>query len=575
MEIFIDTALLMVISAVLAIGAKMLRQPIVVSYMLTGILIGPAVLNIVHGGETMEIMSKFGIALLLFIVGLGLNANVIKEVGKASVIVGLAQVIVGTIFGAGIFKIAGLSLGHGILLGLAFSFSSTIIILKLLADKKQQHQLYGKLSIGVLLIQDIVAAAALLVVAASTKGGLSLVDLASLLLKGGLLVGLVLVASKYIIKPLESVLASSQELLFLFALGWAFGVAALFYKAGFSIEVGALFAGVMLASTNYASEIASRMRPLRDFFLIVFFISLGSTLNLASTGKIIVPAILISLSIIILKPFLVMILFGIMGYTKNTSFKAGLLQSQISEFSLILVLLATTSIGVSQDMLSLTTMVAIITITLSTYIINYSPSLYKVFERHLNIFERKKVKYEQHIGSDYDAIVVGYHKGGREFIKALKHSKFKVLVVDYDPDVIDELERKKINFLYGDITEPDLFDELDISKINLVVSTLTAYEPTNTMLKIMRRKNPSIMTILNTDNPVHAKLLYSHGADYVMLPHVVGGKKIAEFLDENGLNEEAFVRHRKRHLRRLNEDIKTEESSATGRKIGHLILKLK
>lgn len=575
MEIFIDIALLMVVSAILALGAKLLKQPIVVSYILTGILIGPAVLNVVHGSETIEIMSKFGIALLLFIVGLGLNASVIKEVGKASFSVGLMQILAGTVFGTVLFRLTGLSLGQAALLGLAFSFSSTIIILKLLVDKKQQNQLYGKLSIGILLVQDIVAALALLVVSASGKGGLSLVDLGFLSLKGFLLIGSILLFSKYIIKPLGNTLEASQELLFLFALAWALGVASLFYLAGFSLEVGALFAGVTLASTNYASEVASRMRPLRDFFLIVFFITLGSNLNLVSVGKLFIPALIISVSIIILKPFLVTVLFGIMGYTKNTSFKAGLLQSQISEFSLILILLAVNSIGLSQDLLSISTLIAIITITASTYLIHYSNSLYKNFERYLNIFERKKVKYEQKIGSDYDAIVVGYHKGGREFIKALKHNKFKVLVVDYDPEVIDELEKKKISFLYGDITEPDLLEELDASKIKLVVSTLTAYDTTNTMLKVMHRKNPSTMTILNADSPGHAKLLYSHGADYVMLPHVVGGKKIAEFLDENGLDEQAFIKHRKKHLKRINEDIKTEEKSVTGRKIGHLVLKLK
>ena len=543
--------------------------------MLTGILIGPAVLNIVHGSETIEIMSKFGIALLLFIVGLGLNAGVIKEVGKASVSVGLMQMLAGTFFGTILFKLTGLSLGQAILLGLAFSFSSTIIILKLLVDKKQQNQLYGKLSIGVLLVQDIVAALALLVVSASGKGGLSLVDLTYLFLKGGLLIILVLLFSKYIIKPLEATLTASQELLFLFALAWALGVASLFYLMGFSLEVGALFAGVMLASTNYASEVASRMRPLRDFFLIVFFITLGSNLNLVSASKMLIPALLISAGIVVLKPLLVTILFGIMGYTKSTSFKAGLLQSQISEFSLILILLAINTIGLNRDLLNISTLVAIITITASTYLIHYSNILYKIFERHLSIFERKKVKYEQKINSDYDAIVVGYHKGGREFIKALKHNKFKVLVVDYDPDVIDELEKKKISFLYGDITEPDLLEELDASKIKLVVSTLTAYDTTNTMLKVMHRKNSSMMTILNADSPSHAKMLYGHGADYVMLPHVVGGKKIAEFLDENGLNEKAFINHRKKHLKRINEDIKTEEKSVTGRKIGHLVLKLK
>lgn len=559
MDIFTQISILLAISAGFAVMARTMKQPIIISYILTGIVIGPAVLGVVHESEIINIMSKFGIALLLFTVGLGLSPSVVKEVGKTATIVGAIQVTFSTLLATLLLSLVGVGTGEAILLAISLSFSSTIIILKLLSDNKEQNQLHGKLTIGILIFQDILATIALVFIAASSRGGFSPLNLIILLVKGIALIALIMAFSRFVLSKMTTMLSQSHELLFLFSLAWAFGIATLFNKIGFSLEVGALFSGVALADMIYSSEIASKMRPLRDFFLIVFFISLGAELELGSVGSILLPAVLVSVAVIIFKPLIVTTIVGLFGYTKKTSFKAGITHTQISEFSLIMMVLASESGLVHKDVLTLVTMVAVITITVSTYLISYDDFLYKLFESHLSLFERRKVKFEQAYQSEFDAVVIGYRKGGREFIKALKDIKLKALVIDYDPEVIDELDRKNIPYVYGDVTQVDLLDEIDISEAKLIVSTITEFEPVSNLIDLLEaRTEKDTIIVANADTPQHAQELYDKGVNYVMMPHSIGGRKVAEFLQKNGLSKRSFEAHKKRHIKFIQDDIAEE-----------------
>ena len=249
---------------------RLIRQPLIIGYILTGIIVGPSFINIVNNNQTISVFANIGIALLLFIIGLGLNPRVIKEVGKVAAITGGLQIILTTALGFLAGRLFGYTKTESMIVGLALAFSSTIIVLKLLSDKKEQTRLYGKITIGVLLIQDIVAAAVLILVTARSEGSFSMSTFISLALKGALILIPLFLVSYLILPKLTKLIAGSQEFLFLFAIGWGFGAAALFEHFGFSIEVGALFAGVALANLPYAQEIASRLRPLRDFFVVLF-----------------------------------------------------------------------------------------------------------------------------------------------------------------------------------------------------------------------------------------------------------------------------------------------------------------
>jgi Kef-type K+ transport system membrane component KefB len=549
MTIFTELSYVIAVATAMALVMRLLKQPLIIGHIITGVIVGPSVLNLVQSTETFETFASLGIVLLLFIIGLGLNPKVIKDVGKVAVITGVAQVIGTTIIGIGIAMtgIVGLDFKSAVFVGLAMAFSSTIIILKLISDKKEQTRLYGKITIGMLLVQDILATMALVFVSASGDKGVSPTEI--LLLFGkSLLLGLVvyLIGSR-ILPRFQRLLSGSTEFLFLFALAWGFSVATLFDLIGFSLEVGALFAGVSLASLPYAQEISAKLKPLRDFFIVVFFISLGTHLGVDDIGSIIVPAIVLSLSVIIFNPAVIMVALGLQGYTKKTSFKAGMAMAQISEFSLVLVLLAERQGMISQQVVSMVTMVAIITIAISAYMIIYTDQIYYWLSERTKLFEHRRLEYEQ-AGEEYEIILFGYQKGGNEFVKLFKNMAKKYVVIEYNPDTVDRLSDREIPHIFGDATDIELLSEIDIEKTKLVVSTITDYETNKFIITEFSAINKSIVTVVQADSPEEAMELYAHGASYVMLPHYIGSEKISSFIKKNGFDKSEFDKHRDKHV---------------------------
>jgi Kef-type K+ transport system membrane component KefB len=548
-SIFAELSLVIAIAAGVALIMRLIRQPLMIGHILTGIIVGPSVLHLIKAPATIESFSNIGIALLLFIIGLGLNPRVIKEVGRVAGLTGLVQVGLTTLLGWAGGRLFGLSQNESLLLGLGLAFSSTIIILKLLSDKKEQSRLYGKIAIGLLLVQDILAMIALLFVSSQqASSGISLRQL-SLLLGKGLLIGVPLFyISNAVLPKLQKLIAGSQEFLFLFGIGWGFGVAALFAKAGFSIEVGALLAGVALASLPYAQEMGARLRPLRDFFVIVFFITLGTRLSFSSLEHLVPVIIFGSLVAIILKPLIVLIVIGALGYTKRTSFKTALATGQVSEFSLVLVILAGSKRLVPNDFIAAVTLIALITIAVSTYLMIYNDRMYQLSEKYLSLFERRKTHFEQESRQHYDMILLGYNKGGHEFLQVFKALKKRFVVIDYDPDMIEVLEHQKIDFLYGDAMDIELLEEAGLDKTKLVVSTISDHVTNIFLMNLLKKFNPYSIVILHAETVEQAFELYGLGATYVILPHHIGSEKISSFIRRNGLNKSGFKEYREKHL---------------------------
>jgi Kef-type K+ transport system membrane component KefB len=552
LHVFSEVSLLIVISAVIALFMRLLRQPLLIGYIFTGILVGPGLLNLAGEAELLRVMGEFGIALLLFIVGLGLNPKEIKEVGRVALLTGLGQVIFTSTIGFAIARMLGYEPTEAFYISVALTFSSTIIILKLLTDKREQNQLYGKISIGFLLVQDIVAAIALIVASAmGREGGLNLEGILELLYKGLAIFTGVFVFANVVIKRMTNFLSKSQELLFLFALAWGFGVGAVSLETGFSLEVGALLAGVALASMPYAQEIGSRLRPLRDFFIVVFFIALGSSLNFGSLGPLLPQAFLFSVFVLVGNPIIVMAIMGILGYTKRTGFKAGLTVAQISEFSIIFVLLGLRNGQLTEEVVSLVTFVGIVTIALSSYMIIYADKLYTIFSDHLSIFERKRTKNETIRHHNYDAVLFGYKRGGLEFIKAFRKTVKKYIVIDYDPEAIDIMERRNIPYLYGDATDVELLEEAGLDKAKLIVSNVTDHETNAGLLHTLSRVNKDAVVICHAEDAEEADRLYGLGASYVTVPHVIGNEEISKLIKRSGLKKAEFKKAREKHLEKI------------------------
>lgn len=575
-ELFSGLSILIVVGATVAMFMRYIGQPLLVGHIITGIIVGPALLHVVQSEEDLRVFGELGIALLLFIIGLGLNPGVVKEVGKASFAVTLSQITLTTLAGLLVGRSIGLELREALFLGIGFAISSTIVALKLLSDKKEQGRLYGKLTIGATLVEDIVAAILLLLVASAQNGQWLTIDpLLSLTIKA-LAIGLAMyVVVSRLLPKIEKFLASDQELLFLFAIAWGLGTSALLAEAGFSLALGALAAGVFLAPRPYAQEIASKLRPLRDFFVIVFFITLGAGLAFDNFNDLILPIIAGTLVVIIFKPLIILSVLGILGYTKRTSFKTATTLTHVSEFSIILVVLGVSQGLIGQNVVTILTFVTLISIAISTYLITYNDRIYNKLESYLNMFERRKAHDEKVIPENYELVLFGYQRGGHEFVNLFKHLKKKYVVIDYDPEIIDTLESRKINYLYGDAMDIEMLDEAGIEHAGLIVSTIPDFGINSFLLKHLAHKNPSAVSIMHADDPLEAAKLYEEGASYVVLPHYIGSEKISSFIGRSGLSKSAFSKEREKHLIYLEKHYGALEklSEIHKKKIGNTIIK--
>lgn len=547
-DTFNELSLVITIGVGISLIMRLIKQPLIIGHILTGILVGPAVFHIFNSADTLQLFSDFGIALLLLIVGLGLNPRVIKEIGKVAALIGVGKVTLATLGGFILARAFGYDSSTAVYIGIAMSFSSTIIILKLLSDKGEQNRLYGKISVGFLLFEDLIATLVLIGLSAANNGEISLSNIWSLSYKIILLVGGLFIFRKILLSRLTELIARSQEFLFLFTIGWGLGLAALFKQLGFSLEIGSLIAGVMLAPLPYAQEAASRLKPLRDFFIVLFFISIGSHLQVTNILTVLPMAIIFSFLTLVGNPLIVMTIMGISGYTKKTSFKTAMTGAQISEFSLILILLAQEQGKVNSAVVSLVTLIGLITIGISTYMITYSDNLYNFFEDILHLFERKKVRSEREQRRHYELVLFGYKKGGAEFLKLFRSLGKSYVVVDYDPHVIDVLEQAGAHYLYGDVGDLELLEELNLDRSKLLVSTITDLQINLSLLKWLQKDNPDIVFICSTEGVKEAAELYEEGAAYVMLPHYIGSEKISAFIKKSGLRKSEFKKFREKHL---------------------------
>ncbi len=552
MEIFIELSIIIGITVLITGIMRLLKQPLIIGYILTGIIVSPYFLNIVRSTETIAVFSQIGVALLLFIVGLSLSPKVIKEVGKVSLVTGIGQIVFTSLIGFFISRVLGFSAIVSLYIAIALTFSSTIIIMKLLSDKKDLEKLYGKISIGFLLVQDIFAIILLLVIS-SFSGGLDIANLTGGTILGWiLLIGALILISMYILPSLSKFFAKSQEFLFLFSIGWGLCLAALFYYIGFSMEIGALIAGVALSMSPYHHEISSKMRPLRDFFIILFFVLLGSQMVFGDISQFIIPAVIFSLFILIGNPLIVIILMGLLGYKKKTGFQAGLTVAQISEFSLILIALGVKVGHLTNEILSFVTIIGLITIAGSTYFILYSDKIYPYVSKYLSLFERKNVgEKEQNKLKDYNIILFGCNRIGHDFLEIFKKMGKKFLVVDYDPEIISELIKKKIRCRYGDIDDDEFLDELNLNTLKMAVSTIPDCETNLLLINKIRQTNKKTIIIVVSYNIKETDMLYGEGATYVVMPHFLGADYASMLIKKHGLNAHEFLKEKKKHLKYL------------------------
>ena len=486
--VFYEVATLLVLAAGVGFVGLLLRQPLIVSFIAVGVLAGPSVLNVAQSDEYIDLLAELGIAILLFLVGLKLDLKLVRTLGPVALVTGLGQVAFTSAFGFLIALALGFDWVKSAYVGVALTFSSTIIIVKLLSDKREIDSLHGRIALGFLIVQDLVVVLAMIVLSAIGQGqasaeadGGGFAGAALVFVYGAALVGLVLLFVRYVATPLVTRMAAAPELLIAFAIGWAALLAAVGHYLGFGKELGGLLAGVSLASTSFREAIAARLAALRDFLLLFFFISLGAALDMTVLGESVGAALVFSLFVLIGNPLIVLVIMVTMGYRARTGFLAGLTVAQISEFSLIFMAMGMTLGHVSQEGLGLVTLVGLITIAASTYMITYSHWLH---DRLAPVLQRLDLRRKDHHASRLDdedenrsaagpeVLVFGLGRYGGAVAQRLEKRGMRVLGVDFNPAAIRLWRREGLDVIYGDATDPEFIMHLPLRSVQHAVAAM-------------------------------------------------------------------------------------------------------
>ena len=525
--VFAEFSLLLLMAAAAGALSLWLRQPVLIAYIVIGIVAGPAVLGMVTAHEQIDLLAQVGIAVLLFVVGLKLDLQHIRHIGPVALATGLGQLAFTIIIGFLIILVMGKGWLEALYVAVALTFSSTIIIVKLLSDKREIDSLHGRIAVGFLIVQDLAVVVAMMVMSALRADGDdgSLLALAgSLSLRIGVAAVGMYLLMRYVLPRVVDRMAQSQELLLIFAIAWGTGLAALGEWVGFSKEAGAFIAGFSLASTHYRDAINARLTGIRDFLLLFFFIDLGSKLDFSTLGSEVGSALVLSLFVLIGNPLIVMAIMGYMGYRKRTGFLCGLTVAQISEFSIIFVAMGISLGHVNNSALGLTTLVGLITIAVSTYMILYSHPLYEKVGPWLGWFERKRpyrelaVTTERHDLREADVIVFGLGRYGSRLALSLKDAELKVLGVEFDPEVVRDMRRHGLPVRYGDGIASEFLESLPLKQTRWVVSTLPDIASNLELLRGLREWHFTGEMAVVARDELDGDVLKQMGASIVLYP---------------------------------------------------------
>lgn len=552
---FSQIAILLAVAGVFGVFAKLLKQPLLVGYLFAGLFLG--LTGVIGESQTLDSLSQIGVALLLFLLGLEMNLRELPTIGKVALLTGIGQITFTSLIGYSIARVLGFENLPSIYVAVALTFSSTIIMVKLLSEKKDLSSLYGKIAVGFLLVQDFVAVIILMFLAGLGRGNQSIADYGIIGIKAIILFALVWFLSHRILpRFFNKIIGGSTELLFIVSIAWALGAAAFVAgPMGFTLEIGGFLAGLALSNIPEHLQIASKTRPLRDFFLTIFFLLLGTKLVISGgILSVIFPALIFSTFVLVGNPIIVLAIMGAMRYKKRTSFLAGLTVAQISEFSLILMSMGLVLGHVSDSEVAMVILVGVITMTTSTYMILGADKLFKKVSKYLSVFERKQTKeaaYASKLKLSDHFVLVGCDRTGRPINKYFKRKELEFVVVDFDPSVFNKLTAKNTPVIFGDINDPEIFELADIENAKMVISTTDNLETNLTFIEQIKAAKNKLTTVFTVSTKDEAIKLYEKGATFVVVPEIVAGDYINHLLNIPGMGKKRLTKMGKSHFDRL------------------------
>ena len=544
--------LVIVTATVLAMIARQLKQPVLLAYLVTGLVLGPVLLDIVGETSALTLMSELGLGFLLFLVGIEMNLDEIKEILKPISIIAVGQTILQT----GLAFVVPLALGFGLfetfIIALCTVFGATPVIIKILTDKDELKTLPGKLDVGVLVLQDIYL---ILIVALINSGSLTQPDqilgtLAKIVALIGVIGVISLAASRYVLDDLFKQIADNRHAFFIHSIAWAFLLISVSEYLGLSVEVGAFLAGLGLGQVPYREEIKERVRPLTDFFMVIFFATLGLTLTVENLTAYWLEALIASVVMMIGNFLIMFYLIDRMKFTPRTSFIGSINMTQVSEFSLVVGALAVQQSYISNDILGYISLMALFTIGTSTYLINYNKEIYKKFEQLLAKLESEDKKDIEVETLENHAVIIGYDEMSRKVCRILK-KEHDVLVIDNNPENTEELSRAPYEYIYGDFKHGEIREASRIGRAEFVVS----FSPEKAVNdRVLEERSRNTTVIVKADSIEEAVDLYDMGADYVIVKNLLTGNRLSEYIELYLEDEELFEEEVRAELKEIRGD---------------------
>ncbi len=523
-----------VAASLLSYAAQYLRQPPILGYITAGLLIGPNGFRLIHNQDDVSALSELGLAFLLFIVGLEIDVKKFARSGTASTLIGVFQVLACSVLGYGVALLLGYHNLDALYIGVALSFSSTMIVVKLLSDRGELDTLPGRITLGILLIQDVLAIFVL-----AGQGNINNPSVGPIVLSIVLGIGLVLVSflvSRYVLPAAFQKVAQNPEMVLILSMAWCFVMCWLALQADFSIAMGALIAGVSISTFPYSHDVIAKIRSLRDFFVTLFFVSLGMQIFLDSLS-VILTGVALSAFIIISRVVTIVPVSYVLKLGTRVGVLSSLSLAQSSEFSLVIASLGLGYKHITQEIISIIAITLVVTSTVSTYMMMNSHSLARVI---VGFLERLGVR-SSHLQEETDQaqvkgqiLILGCHRVGSAIIEALEPEKHQLHVLDFNPLVLERLKARGIAASYIDISHFDALEEIGVHNASIIVCSLpddflrgTSNEA---LLKYLKARKVKGRIVVYATSVKEALKLYEEGADHVILPHIVSGENIAALL---------------------------------------------
>lgn len=557
---FLLVGAIIALAAFLGAWAAFLKQPIFIAYIIAGIIAGPLILHSNVQAETLNLLADLGLSFVLFLVGMDLKTKDLRRFGLAAVSVGLKQIAACLIVALLVARLLGFSNLASVYIAVALAFSSTMVTVKILTEKRELDSLFGELTVSILLLQDLVAIFALIIISSfATSGGASAFGLLITVVVGAFLLGLGYVLNQTLLPYVFERIAYNTELLFIGALAWLFIIAAGAAYAGFSLEIGAFLAGVGLANLPEEQQIAARIRPLRDFFILIFFILIGARVALSQLSAILLPAFVLTVLVLILKPLVTMFWLSRAGFRKRTAFMSGLAISQVSEFSLVLLFFGQKIGHINQNTVGTVTLVTLATIAASSYGLQNANRLYRWLGKYLDIFEPKtkitEEKREKEFAEHF--VLIGAGRLGWDILKGLARHEKDIVVVEFNPAISDKLREENFNIIFGDITDPEIQEEANLEQASLVISTIFDEADTQELLETIKSYEREIPFVATAATEFAGLKFYQQGATYVIIPRVISSRFFANLLSPQKLEELMDGDFRSSQIEELSSRLKT------------------